>query len=1028
MTRPPTFDDIFAVMSAASMGETRARVSIPEDPALDDVMTRLAMALNLLLDDLAFRSTEREQMLETLRESEARKSAIFESALDCIITIDSQGQVIEFNSAAEAVFGYPRAAIAGKSMVDLIIPPSLRDRHRRGFERYLATGKRSILGRRIEMTALRADGSEFPVELSITRVPDSDPPIFTGFLRDITGRKQAEEQLRYQAHLLASVNDAIIASDARYILKSWNFAAEKMYGWKAEEVIGRHGVSILQTEFPGANAEEMRRQIAEKGSFFGEATQLRKDGQRIHVEIASIVLRDKSGQITDYVSVNRDITERKRAEEQNRFQAKLVASVADAIIATDMQLNILSWNSGAESIYGWKAEEVVGQPAQKILDTDFLENTREAVTKQIMEQGHWQGEVLQLRRDGTRMPTLSSVSLYKDTEGKPAGVVAVNRDITELKRAEEALRENERNAHSLVRLSRRLERAQSYSAALNAALDEVKIILGYQSVWTYLLSEDKRHLRLLTTSGGKSQEIAGEFPTLTVEGDRFLEEIVEAKDIVLVEDARSDPRTNKEIVSQLGNRTIVNVPILLMERHLGAFGTGSFGDEGVRVPTAAQLHYLRALASHMAVTLDRIHLLNERNRAEEDIRKWNEELEERVVERTNQLATANQELANGRREIQNIFDSMTTLNAQVAPDGRLLLVNKIAAQASGLSTDELMKTNFLEGQWWAFDTEVQNRVRNAFAEACAGKSINYDEKIFVFGRVLTINFSLTPMFGIDGGVEYILAEGRDITRLKEIEEALQARTAQLEAANQELDAFSFSVSHDLRAPLRTIDGFSLALLEDYGAQLPAEGHGYLERVRRAVRHMAALIDDLLDLSRVTRAPMRMTSVDLSRIARDIAAELQSTQPERRATFTIAPHLKGRGDAHLLQAVLENLLGNAWKYSSKREHTEIEFGAEQEGNETIYFVRDNGAGFDMAFAGKLFAAFQRLHETEEFPGTGVGLATVQRIIHRHGGRIWAEAEVDRGASFFFTLPSDERARHRVIPKKQASIAQRAKEII
>jgi light-regulated signal transduction histidine kinase (bacteriophytochrome) len=284
------------------------------------------------------------------------------------------------------------------------------------------------------------------------------------------------------------------------------------------------------------------------------------------------------------------------------------------------------------------------------------------------------------------------------------------------------------------------------------------------------------------------------------------------------------------------------------------------------------------------------------------------------------------------------------------------------------------------------------------------------------------------MLGNDDQVEYILAEGKDITKLKEIEEALQAKTVQLEAANKELDAFSHSVSHDLRAPLRTIDGFSQALLEDYGQELPAEGRSYLERVRKATQHMATLIDDLLNLSRMTRAPMRMVSVDLSKLAQEIATELVSTQPERKARFDIAPHLKARGDTNLLRVVLVNLLSNAWKYTSKRELAEIEFGSKREDDETIYFIRDNGAGFDMINASKLFGAFQRLHATADFPGTGVGLATVQRIIHRHDGRIWAEAEVGRGATFFFTLPDAERATLKEIPQEKDSMAKRAEQII
>jgi signal transduction histidine kinase len=236
----------------------------------------------------------------------------------------------------------------------------------------------------------------------------------------------------------------------------------------------------------------------------------------------------------------------------------------------------------------------------------------------------------------------------------------------------------------------------------------------------------------------------------------------------------------------------------------------------------------------------------------------------------------------------------------------------------------------------------------------------------------------------------------------ELEQRVKERTAQLEAANKELEAFAFSVSHDLRAPLRSIDGFSQVLLEDYSDKLDEEGKSSLQRVRAGSQRMGQLIDDMLKLSRVTRGEMRLEMVDLSSMAKAALTEFQKTEPERQVECVVAEGVIANGNGRLLRVALENLLGNAWKFTGKRSQGKIEFGITQCDGKTAYFVRDNGVGFDMAYLDKLFGAFQRLHGMKEFPGTGIGLATVQRIVHRHGGEVWAEGVVDQGATFYFTL--------------------------
>ncbi|MGV3756420.1 MAG: PAS domain S-box protein [Verrucomicrobiota bacterium] len=239
-----------------------------------------------------------------------------------------------------------------------------------------------------------------------------------------------------------------------------------------------------------------------------------------------------------------------------------------------------------------------------------------------------------------------------------------------------------------------------------------------------------------------------------------------------------------------------------------------------------------------------------------------------------------------------------------------------------------------------------------------------------------------------------------------LEKRVAERTHELEVTNKELESFCYSVSHDLRAPLRAIDGFSQALEEDYAAMMDASGKSYLERVRKATKRMGLLIDDLLELSRIARAELKLQDVDLTQLAQLVIEELEHGQPDRKVEWIVAPGLHAHGDSRLLRVALDNLLGNAWKFTRNQPQPRIEFGVASQENRTVYYVRDNGAGFDMNYASKLFGVFQRLHSATEYEGTGVGLANVQRVIHRHGGHVWAEAKINEGATFYFTLPEPE----------------------
>ena len=359
-------------------------------------------------------------------------------------------------------------------------------------------------------------------------------------------------------------------------------------------------------------------------------------------------------------------------------------------------------------------------------------------------------------------------------------------------------------------------------------------------------------------------------------------------------------------------------------------------------------------------------------------------------------------------EIRDLYDHAPCGYHSVDDRGIIVRINETELAWLGYSRDEvvgkftladlitpasmkLMADNFvlLKDRGWTKNLEFEMRRKDGstFYSLLSATAIKNADGKFVRSR--------STMFDI---TDHKRAEA-EIHRLNT---DLRRRAVELDAVNHELEAFSYSVSHDLRAPLRSLHGFSTALLEDYADIVDEQGKDYLHRIRNAAQRMAILIDDLLNLSRITRAELNRKTVDLSELARAVVDELVAGQPERTVRVEIQPELTVEADPHLLRAALANLIGNAWKFTAKQPDATIMVGAHDNSDERVFFVRDNGAGFDMTYAHKLFGAFQRLHHVDEFEGTGIGLATVQRIIHRHGGHIWAEGAVDQGATFYFTL--------------------------
>jgi PAS domain S-box-containing protein len=339
--------------------------------------------------------------------------------------------------------------------------------------------------------------------------------------------------------------------------------------------------------------------------------------------------------------------------------------------------------------------------------------------------------------------------------------------------------------------------------------------------------------------------------------------------------------------------------------------------------------------------------------------------------------------------------------------GKCTFVNTRWCELTGLSEEEALD------QAWGHAVHPDDLARVAFAWDRAierKEQFRSDyrlqradgQEVWVSGVAAPVIDALGRQVGWLGTVTDVTERHRSEEELRRHRDEIRALNDRLQASNRELESFSYSVSHDLRTPLRAIDGFARALEEDYGARLDGEARGYIERVRRATHRMGQIIDDLLQLARLARGELRSEAVDMTALAGEVDAALRAAEPEREVEFEAAPGLRAVGDSRMLRLVLENLLGNAWKYTSRQPRARIEFGTANGAGEPVFFVRDDGAGFDMTYAGKLFGAFQRLHNASEFPGSGIGLATVARVVERHGGRAWGEGAPGRGATFYFTL--------------------------
>jgi PAS domain S-box-containing protein len=760
-----------------------------------------------------------------------------------------------------------------------------------------------------------------------------------------SGRALAEGERRWVT-TLASIGDAVMAADREGRVTFLNPVAASITGWQPEDALGQPIQNVFnivneQTRLP---EEDIVKRVLKGGLVFERANHtalLANDGREILIADSVAPILEEDGAIVGVVLVFHDITERKQAEETRARLAAIIESSRDAIISKDLDGTVLSWNESAERIFEYSAEEIVGQPITLIVPPD--RHAEEAEIIERLRQGdhidHF--ETIRVRKGGGHVDVSETISPVCDAAGAVFGISTIVRDITARKQMEDALR---RQA-SLIDLTPDAFTIRHLDGTFTYWNRGAEALYG----WSKDEAVGQRSHSLFQTKFPQDlKEIDGQ---LRRTGSWSGELIQRAKD-------------GREVVVQ--------------SRWLAQYDTHG--------------EVAEVLESNADITA--------RKQAEQQLRELNEELEDRVHQRTAELEAALVDRLQSEQRFVTLANFVPQLVWICTPDGLNVYFNQRWVKYTGLTLEESY------GKGWnsPFHPDDRQTAWEAWSHASqTGENYRVESRL----RAADGSYRWFLMLGealrdAEGNVVQWFGTCTDIADLKQAEEALRESQRGLEDVNKELQSFSYSVSHDLRGPLRTMDGFSQALLEDHSQHLDEKGKHYVGRIRTAAQRMGRLIDDLLQLSRLTRMEMRVKPVDLSTMALAVIGELRESEPGRIVEVLIEPGLETRGDPGLLQVALQNLLSNAWKFTSRRERAVIEFGRVNDQPDSAFFVRDNGAGFDMQYADHLFSPFQRLHAEEEFKGTGIGLATVQRIIRRHSGRIWAEAAEEQGATFYFQL--------------------------
>ncbi|MDO8934157.1 MAG: PAS domain S-box protein [Rhodocyclaceae bacterium] len=874
------------------------------------------------------------------------------------LALIDEGRIVFANDAAAKLCGYSDEELRALPGFETLVHPADRERVMRNHRRRLAGEK---FENRYEIGILTKGGERREAEITVTAPQDGAGKRLLVVIVDITDRKQAQLAMRLSEDRFSKVFHlspvaASIARAADGTFLHVNEVYGLYFGWSAEEMLGKTSVELGL--WPSAAVrrpwlDELRRCGMSRDY---ETAWRNKAGEMRNVRISATLM--ELGGETCVLALIHDITELRQSE--FRFSQVFSVSPVATSISRLEDGRYLEVNDAFLRLFGWSREETVGRTS---LDLRLWPEpaARQAWIAALTEQGTViDYEARMLCRGGAARTVHISAEVI-DFAGQRC-ILAFVYDITARRHAETMLREIVEGTSRVTgteffrALVHHLARALEVPFALLGEAhpdDPTKLrTLAFWSEDHFAAAVD---YALATTPCGK---VFGQTPQLFASG---LRDAFPSASCALQAD---------------GAESYYGYPL-----------TGISGEPlGVLAIMDRQpLRDSEERAALMAVFAARAAAELERQKAEAELRR-------------------------SEQKFSRIFQSSpVAISITRLADGRYIEVNDAYVRQLGWPRDEMLgRTSIDIGLWpdpdkrrlWV--AQLRSREHVARHDALLRDRAGSERNILISAEVLEF-----------GGEECALSFLYDITERKQaeaeirqlnadLEERVKRRTVELTEVNRELESFAYSISHDLRAPLRGIDGFSRLLQEEYGDRLDGQGNEYLVRVRRATQRLGTLIDDLLELSRVARHDMRRVRVDLSALMADIAEDLRRAEPERSVAIAIEPGCVAEGDPQLLRVLLENLLGNAWKYSRNNPAARIEFGREPTGDEVCYFIRDNGVGFDMAYLDKLFTPFQRLHNPTDFEGSGIGLASAARVVRRHRGSIWAESSPGQGAVFRFTL--------------------------